>query len=365
MTARHLRHTFLAETARSLGISSIALAHHADDQIELFWLRLFRGASSDGLAGMRVQSLSPINPAIQLVRPFLNRWRLELEGFAAQEKVLYREDATNRDESILRNRIRQRLFPLLIRDYQPGLRRVLQRQMDLLAAEADYLDQEAKRWMRSKPAFEALPVALQRRVIAKALVAEGIEPNFDLVELLRGPQGIAVMVAPNHVLRRDEAGRIEDVNKRDLAFQQSEMAVELGSKGQCEWSGLRIWWQVKKRAPRRLAPKADVEWFDAERVGRVIHLRHWRVGDRFEPSGLGTASKLQDLFTNLKIPVVERRSKVVATAADGQIWWVQGLRISQHFKVRSDTRRFLEWRWKPQRKASRIERRPISADNKK
>jgi tRNA(Ile)-lysidine synthase len=52
MAARKARHEFLAQTAARLKISHIALAHHADDQVELFFLRLFRGAGSEGLAGM-------------------------------------------------------------------------------------------------------------------------------------------------------------------------------------------------------------------------------------------------------------------------------------------------------------------------
>jgi len=50
MAARQLRHEFLARTARSQTCSSIALAHHADDQVELFFLRLLRGAGHEGLA---------------------------------------------------------------------------------------------------------------------------------------------------------------------------------------------------------------------------------------------------------------------------------------------------------------------------
>ena len=56
MAARELRHEFLARTARRLGIPSVALAHHADDQLELFFLRLLRGSGGEGLAGMKWRS---------------------------------------------------------------------------------------------------------------------------------------------------------------------------------------------------------------------------------------------------------------------------------------------------------------------
>jgi tRNA(Ile)-lysidine synthase len=90
-----------------------------------------------------------------------------------------------------------------------------------------------------------------------------------------------------------------------------------------------------------------VEFFDADRVGERVVLRHWRAGDRFQPIGLGQSAKLQDLFTNAKVPALEKRERVIACAASGEIFWVQGLRIGEMAKIRPETSRFLEWRWMP------------------
>ena len=68
MAARELRHEFLARTAKRLGIGTVALAHHADDQVELFFLRLLRGAGG-GLAGMKWQSASPADKSVAMIRP--------------------------------------------------------------------------------------------------------------------------------------------------------------------------------------------------------------------------------------------------------------------------------------------------------
>src|SRR5580700_4485946 len=72
MAARKLRHEFLARAAARSKISEIALAHHADDQLELFFLRLLRGGGGEGLAGMKWRSPSPGNTKITLVRPLLD-----------------------------------------------------------------------------------------------------------------------------------------------------------------------------------------------------------------------------------------------------------------------------------------------------
>ncbi len=72
---------------------------------------------------------------------------------------------------------------------------------------------------------------------------------------------------------------------------------------------------------------------------------HWRPGDRFQPIGLKSSAKLQDLFTNAKILRDRRRDLLVATTAGGEIFWVEGLRISENFKLISETMRRLAWRW--------------------
>src|ERR1700677_2278987 len=93
MAARKLRHEFLAEVARACKIKTIALAHHADDQVELFFLRLLRGAGGSGLAGMKWRSPSPMNPRIFLIRPLLDQIKAALQAYADQSRTAFREDA--------------------------------------------------------------------------------------------------------------------------------------------------------------------------------------------------------------------------------------------------------------------------------
>ena len=73
MAGRTLRHDFLARMAAQMGIPSVALAHHADDQLELFFLRLLRGSGGEGSSGMKWRNPSPSNPEIELVRPSLDQ----------------------------------------------------------------------------------------------------------------------------------------------------------------------------------------------------------------------------------------------------------------------------------------------------
>src|SRR5439155_6110437 len=104
MAARQLRHHFLARTARRLKIHTVALANHGDEQLELYFLRLLRGSSGEGLAGMKWAGPSTSNASIQLIRPLLDQPKAALRTFAEQQGIAFREDATNARGDFLRNR---------------------------------------------------------------------------------------------------------------------------------------------------------------------------------------------------------------------------------------------------------------------
>lgn len=347
MAARQARHAFLAQAAKKAGARQILLAHHADDQVELFFLRLLQGAGPAGLKGMETVAPSPALRPIRLVRPLLDVPRRDLEKYAAQHGLTHREDQSNASLAPWRNRLRHQLLPLL-RSWQPGLNQVILRTMEVLRAEDAFLAEELScRRQRSDSTPAQWPLALQRRHLAAELLRLGHTPNFELIEFLRQHPDHRITVAPGQCLCAD----------KDLALhripvcitpphEQARWALSLASSGQIRWQGRFLKWQIKTCRSQRLpAARPGTEWFDADAVGPVIVLRHWQPGDRFWPIGTPRAMKLQDFFVNEKVPAAERRRRLLAEAADGRIFWVEGLRIAEPFKVRPQTRRLLRWQW--------------------
>jgi tRNA(Ile)-lysidine synthase len=88
-----------------------------------------------------------------------------------------------------------------------------------------------------------------------------------------------------------------------------------------------------------------MELFDAAKGGNTVLLRHWRRGDRFQPIGMAAPLKLQDLFVNAKIERSFRHELVVATTASGELFWVEGLRMAEGFKLDKQSRQRLKWQW--------------------
>lgn len=215
--------------------------------------------------------------------------------------------------------------------------------------ESDCVQERALHWLRRKRRehFNRLPVAVQRQALRLQLIEQGIEPSFALLESLRNEPDVPVTFSPRKTLRRDSAGRVTLATSVPLKFSRAERVLSIAGRGAARFGKLSVEWQVGlKGGLARRASGAGEECFDAARVGPRIVLRHWRPGDRFQPIGMALAMKLQDLFVNQKIPAAQRRELVVATTTGGDIFWVEGLRIGEHAKLRATTRRRLVWKWR-------------------
>jgi tRNA(Ile)-lysidine synthase len=343
MAARELRHHFLVRCAKKLRIKTVTLAHHADDQVELFLIRLLRGASPEGLAGMKWRSPSPEDKSVQLVRPLLNLTREQLEAFARKNQIRWREDKTNLCLDFLRNRVRRELIPVLENEYQPALRKTILRLTELLAAESDFVAESAA---KARGRFDSLPVAIQRRRLQRRLFELGVTADFETIEQLRLNAGKVIQVSPVLQLMRDERGYVRPVSKQTFNFSKQRLKVALSKKKQTINFGDRVLnVQVLPKRGDRFIREPNTESFDADKVGRLIQFRHWQPGDRFQPIGATSSRKLQDMFVDLKIAKHERHWRVIATTAAGEIFWVEGLRISERFKLSAATKRRLTIWW--------------------
>jgi len=347
MAARELRHSFLATTAKNSGIASVALAHHADDQVETFFLRLLRGAGSRGLGGMDWLAPSPADEHILLVRPLLECSKADLARFARTRRIAFSVDATNASRHILRNRVRHELLPLLRKEYQPALHRCVLRMMELARAEDALVRHLGDQWLvsrRRKP-FARLAVAVQRHLIQRQLHDLGQPVDFDLVEHLRTKVHHPIAAGPGRLMVLDSAGKVGLQPVENTAFHAAFLPVKLNRRGAAEFGRVKVSWELADNTPMNSARRPNAECFDADKVGPRICLRHWQPGDRFHLIGAAAAAKLQDIFTNLKVPRAERRGRVLAATAQGEIFWVEGLRIAQGFRLDKTTVHRLNWRW--------------------
>ena len=300
--------------------------------------------------------------------------KAELGQFAHENKIRFREDATNFSLDAKRNRIRNELLPLLRNNYQPGLNKTVLRLMEIVGAEADFTGDFAHEWERRHPdgrarrekrkrpgrrpafptaGFDKLPLAIQRRILQSRLAELGVAADFELIESLLRSANCFVSVGPEISVSRDAGGKVLLRLGRISKFNESKLVVKLGRAGEAVFGGGKSRWKLTamtaglgcRRAGSRGRSPHQMECFDADKIGGEIILRHWQPGDRFQPIGLSSSAKLQDLFVNAKIPAARRRKLVLAATAAGEIFWVEGLRIGELFKLTASTRRRLVWNW--------------------
>jgi tRNA(Ile)-lysidine synthase len=215
--AREARYVFFAETARRRKCRTIFVAHHADDLVETFLINLFRGAGSAGLSAMREISTRRINGVdLTIVRPFLYVWRKEIDDYVDEHRLKFREDATNKNLTPLRNRIRHRIVPYLEKMLGRNIRQNIWRTAMIVADEEKWIESELRDSTHadlSVVKLRALPIALQRRALLKWLRTQNVaDVGFDAIERVRSladrDTRIAKVNLPENRHARRRAGKI-------------------------------------------------------------------------------------------------------------------------------------------------------------
>ena len=353
---RRLRYVFLDQVADRVGAEFIALGHHADDQAETVILRLLRGSGTTGLGGMEIAREG------RYLRPLLRVRRAEIEKYARQRGLRYREDLSNRDWRFLRNRVRGELMPLL-KSYNSNIAEVLNRTAALLKAEDDLLAELTQESLdtvicercNDKVALDsnrllAYHIAIQRRVLRAVLqglaAAEG-PFDFARIEQVRGwieadDQRLRVLGAglrgqgcgTRYILRRGQ--RLPVACSLDipgvLVLREHGVKIRVQVVPSEHFDGSTELAEVKAQLGG-----AQVA-LDADRLGARVQVRSLRPGDRFQPLGMEGHKKLSDFLIDAKWPKISR-DEVLVLARGEEIAWVAPLRSSHAFRIQSTTRR--------------------------
>ena len=370
--AREARYAFLKRCAARAGAEAVALGHTADDQAETFLMRLVRGAGGRGLGGIR-----PVRAegALRVVRPLLFLRRAEIISYAEARGVPFREDASNRDLSFTRNRVRRGLIPYLEQGFNPSVREALLRCAGVLAREHDFCDLHAARRYRALareeaarvcvPArrFFALHPALRAGVLRRALAALGAEGEVRFADteavarLCRPAAGGGAVCLPGGITARRD---YDDLALGRGAAAAAPYEFPLRDGAEIAVPPLRLRFRVavvSRRGVRRLRAKRPglaavwgaggngwplVERLSLDALGSAaLTVRNRRPGDRYRPLGMRGARRVKEIMIDGKLPA-RLRGLVPLVALGGEIAWLPGHRIADAFRVTPSTRRVLE-----------------------
>ena len=365
--ARVARHAALARVARVTGASRIALGHTADDQAETVFMRVLQGAGPRGLAGIPVRRG-------RIVRPLLAVDRAAVQEHLTAHGLDSVDDATNRDTTFLRNRVRHELLPLLAEragvPLAEALRRVARASREAVEALdalvrprlADHLTRTPVGWRLALAACSDLPAGAAKAVVRLALVevaaADRLGSGLRAAHL-DALAGLLVAVTGARV--RLPGGVIVERGRDALWVLRPTASLEttcLAIPGHV-WAGDMVGVTAAVEGPRLGRPDdpAWEAWFDAEVLGLgpgvdpapagTLLVRARRPGERMVPFGGGEPVRLTKLLGAAGVPRHARAGWPVI-AHGGEVLWLLGVRRGAAAPLTTATRMVLRLRASPQ-----------------
>jgi tRNA(Ile)-lysidine synthase len=358
--ARELRYRFFRSLIEARKADRIAVGHTADDQAETVLHRFLRGSGTRGLAG-----IYPVTEA-GIVRPLIEVRRRAAVQWLQDRGQAWREDESNRDLRLTRNRIRHELLPLLS-GYNPRI-------VETLAGTAAIARDEESFWESHLPEFLSRAARVEAGRVALEMGALRELQPAEARRVLRWALGSAAYGTPEPANSRSKAGRagikaaprgeFEEIERllRLLNEGRSGRSVQLAGKlvATREYSRLVVQRAGIATAPRGFSQTfrvpATVEVpeigstfsFELVPVGRgkarynrngaslvderlaefPLTLRNWQPGDGYKPKGHRRQRKLKELFQKGRISRSERQGWPVVVAGD-QVVWMRGFEVPE------------------------------------
>jgi tRNA(Ile)-lysidine synthase len=374
-TARRFRYAFFAKLVEDGAATHVAVAHTADDQAETVLAHMLRGTGLTGLGGIH-----PV--ADHIVRPLISFRRADLRAYLRSKKQPWREDATNRDTTKTRARIRRKLLPLLEKQFQPKIVEHLATLAELAREDEAYLDFSAE--VRAMALFKreahaasipvsdllrrpqtslreplSAPMRLKTRAMSKRLIrfiieelkpragqcnAQHVDAVLDLAE--RGENGKSLPLPGGIEVRRERdslvfrarttAPQTNKQQKSPKQFQYDITSLETGVELPvpclaCVFRLTVIDWPAKRGETSDTGPVLD-----RHALRFPLVLRSWRPGDRLRPVGHCEAHKLKRLLSKKRISRWEREGWPVLTSG-GVLAWARGFPVAAEFAASERT----------------------------
>lgn len=338
VAARELRYEWFYSTARANGYDRIATGHHADDDLETFFINLSRVTGLRGLTGITSNTE-------QLIRPLLPFSRAQIMQFAKKEGLFWREDSSNSTRDYLRNKLRLDVIPAFKGVNKTVLQNFKQTQQHLKESQAlleDYITLVTKLVVSHTDAgyeidikqLQALPNT--NTLLFELLYPYGFTDFKAIASILESEVGKKVL-SKQYVLHKD---------RNHLVLTKKEQVVDsrvyyIDAKQQSCTIPIKLNFtkvaQVGEHEPHSL-------YVDAAKLTYPLKVRAWRLDDVFHPFGMKGKKKLTKFFKDEKLSLLSKNSVWVLESGD-EIVWVIGLRPDDRYKVTSATNKVLKIQW--------------------
>jgi tRNA(Ile)-lysidine synthase len=340
MAARQLRYAWFEKLRQENHFDFIATAHHQNDTLETILLNLTRGT---GLAGLH--GIPPRNG--QIIRPLLCMAKDDLYDYLVENRLAWREDASNETTKYQRNLLRHDVVPVL-KTINPNLEEtIFQTSERIRGAEAifeRYVSEVKNRALSETDEAAFINVPEMETSLSLAVVLhELLKPYhfpFEKSKIIAGNlhnTSGTQFESPTHTLVIDREQLV--ITPKDLRTFSSYEISETDTELKTDTFRLKL-----KRVPAegyKIPKGKNVAALDAGLLQFPLKLRPWQEGDWFVPLGMNGKKKISDLLIDQKVPL-NLKSNVLVLSSGPSIAWVVSLRPDNRFKVSEKTEEVLE-----------------------
>ncbi|MDN3493084.1 tRNA lysidine(34) synthetase TilS [Winogradskyella bathintestinalis] len=338
MAARELRYQWFKELAAQLKFDYILTAHHADDNLETFLINFTRGTGLNGLTGIPM-----INGNV--VRPLLPFSRAQIEAYATQKNIYWREDASNASTKYLRNKLRHEVVPIL-KSINPQLLESFQNTLTNLNDTAEIVNEslnafEKKAIVKRDDSGITYNISEFENVNnPKAYLFEcfskyGFTEWNDIVDLLNAQSGKLVKSNTHRLIKHREHLILAELNstpKMDVTLS----AIDVQNGAVETPLGILFF----NEADAITETSKNTIYIDQSKLKFPLELHIWIEGDNFQPIGMTGKKKVSKYLKDEKSSLIDKENTWVLKS-DNKIIWLVGKRADERFKVTERTKTIL------------------------
>ena len=333
LAARELRYNWFEELCITHEFDYVFTAHHANDNIETFFINLSRGTGLDGLTG-----IPEINGKV--VRPLLPFPRAIILSYAKENNIAWREDTSNSSTKYLRNKIRHEIVPKFM-ELNPNFIETFQKTSDFLGQSQLIIADKTREILGNITQKEGDIVKFNisklkllsnpKAYMYQALKGYGFTEWDNVYALLSAQSGKQIRTK-SHILLKDRDFLLLLTTEKELKQQSNKILIEKEVKEITKPINLSF----KNVLQKSLINKNSI-CVDHDLLTYPLILRKWKEGDFFYPSGMRGKKKLSKYFKDEKISVFEKKNIWLLCSSENEVIWIVGKRQDRRFMTSSKT----------------------------
>ena len=341
-SGRILRHKYFNDILKSENYNKIAVAHHKDDQVETFFLHLFRGSGIDGLCGMQYQNKN-------IIRPLLDISKSDIFKYLEENNIKFVTDETNLIADVQRNKIRLEMLPYIEENFNNSINESICRTINILKDSKEIIDDvtnlEYRKLIKKSnegytidvDLFCKEKISVQRNIIRKLLIElNGSNKDIrmvyidDIIDLFGLKNGSKYVFKDYSFFKSyDKVIIRKNSNNKEI----NSIKFELG---EIEFANFRINSYLSTNV--NIKPSRNKMVFDSDILSRNLILRKRKNGDRIKLKGF--TKKIKDIFIDNKVSKIERDNYPILSDEEN-VYAILSLKRSNFYMKNSNSKEVL------------------------